>query len=121
MWLACIEPDEPGYDKRTFGARDPKRYGEDREVSGNRISPNQLDACYLNPGKEPCQPGFAGQVRSSRVVDGPEGAFAAGKSFGSLKYKHHFRLDCFSMRREHWTLQASLTHSSNDNFFAASG
>ena len=48
----------------------PKRYGEDREVSGKRISPSQLDACYLNPGKEPCQPGFAERVRSSQVVVG---------------------------------------------------
>jgi hypothetical protein len=30
-----------------------------------------------------------------------DGALAAGRSIGSLKYKHHFGLDCFSMRREH--------------------
>jgi len=50
-----------------------------------------------------------------------DGALAAGHSVGSLKYKHHFGLECFSMRREHWALQASLTHSSNDDSFAASG
>src|SRR6516225_1248116 len=50
-----------------------------------------------------------------------DGELAAGRSIGSLKYKHHFGLDCFSMRREHWALQASLTHSSNDDSFAASG
>jgi hypothetical protein len=46
---------------------------------------------------------------------------AAGLSFGSLKYTHHFGLDCFSIRGEHWTLQASLTHSINDDSFVASG
>ena len=45
-----------------------------------------------------------------------DGVLAAGPSIGSLKYKHHFGLDCFSMRREHWALQASLTHCSNDDF-----
>src|SRR5215471_20245400 len=50
-----------------------------------------------------------------------DGVLAAGRSIGSLKYKHHFGLDCFSMRREHWALQASLTHSINDDCFAASG
>src|SRR6516164_3872976 len=50
-----------------------------------------------------------------------DGPLAAGRSTGSLKYKHHFGLNCFSMRREHWALQASLTHSSNDDSFAASG
>jgi hypothetical protein len=50
-----------------------------------------------------------------------DGALAADRSIGSLKYKHHFGLDCFSMRREHWALQASLTHSSSDDSFAASG
>jgi hypothetical protein len=34
---------------------------------------------------------------------------------------HHFGLDCFSIRGEHWALQASLTHSINDDSFAASG
>ena len=29
-----------------------------------------------------------------------DGVLAAGLSFGSLKYKHHFGLDCFSMRGE---------------------
>src|SRR5262245_55111343 len=50
-----------------------------------------------------------------------DGVLAGGRFIGSLKYKHHFGLDCFSMRREHWALQASLTHSINDDSFAASG
>ena len=50
-----------------------------------------------------------------------EGVLAAGLSFGSLKYKHHFGLDCFSIRGEHWALHASLTHSISDDSFAASG
>jgi hypothetical protein len=50
-----------------------------------------------------------------------DGVLAAGRSIRSLKYKHHFGLDCFSMRREHWALHASLAHSINDVSFAASG
>jgi hypothetical protein len=46
---------------------------------------------------------------------------AAGPSAGSLKYEHHFGLDCFSIWAEHWTLQALLTHSINDDCFVASG
>jgi hypothetical protein len=63
--------------------------------------------------------GKASQLEPSFACS--DGALAAGRSIGSLKYKHHFGLDCFSMRREHWALQASLTHSSNDDSFAASG
>ena len=37
-------------------------------------------------------------------------------SLGSLKYMHHFGLECFSTRGEHWNLQASLAHSSNELF-----
>ena len=61
----------------------------------------------------------ASQLEPSFACSG--GALAAGRSIGSLKYKHHFGLDCFSMRREHWALQASLTHSSNNDSFAAFG
>jgi len=63
--------------------------------------------------------GKASQLEPSFACSG--GALAAGRSTGSLKYKHHFGLDCFSMRREHWALQASLTHSSKYDSFAASG
>ena len=37
-------------------------------------------------------------------------------SLGSLKYMHHFGLGRFSTRGEHWNLQASLAHSSNELF-----
>src|SRR5262245_25296709 len=49
-----------------------------------------------------------------------DGALNACLSFGSLKYRHHFGLDCFSVPGEHWTLQASLTHSIKDEVFAPS-
>jgi len=47
-------------------------------------------------------------------------ALIACLSFGSLKYRHHFGLDCFSVPGEHWTLQASLTHSIKDEVFVPS-
>jgi hypothetical protein len=37
-------------------------------------------------------------------------------SIGSLKYMHHFGLECFSTRGEHCNLQASLAHSINELF-----
>jgi hypothetical protein len=49
-----------------------------------------------------------------------DGALIACLSFGSLKYRHHFGLDCFSVPGEHWTLQASLTHSIKDEVFVPS-
>jgi hypothetical protein len=33
---------------------------------------------------------------------------------------HHFGLECFSTRDEHWNLQASLPHSINDDLFLLS-
>jgi hypothetical protein len=33
---------------------------------------------------------------------------------------HHFGLECFSTRGEHWNLQASLAHSINDELFLLS-
>jgi hypothetical protein len=33
---------------------------------------------------------------------------------------HHFGLECFSTRGEHWSLQASLVHSINDKLFPLS-
>ena len=83
-------------------------------VMGDWIRPSQLDACYRNSAKDPSLARFQSQLEPS--CGRPEGAFAAGVSFGSLKYKHHFGLDCFSIRREQWALQASLTHSINDDF-----
>ena len=44
----------------------------------------------------------------------------AWRAFGSLKYRHHFGLDCFSIAGEHWTLQASLAHSIKDDVFVLS-
>ena len=41
-------------------------------------------------------------------------------SIGSLKYMHHLGLDCFSTPEAHWTLQAVLTHSINDDLYALS-
>jgi hypothetical protein len=67
--------------------------------------------------QDPSLLGKRGQLEPSFACS--DGVLAAGRSIGSLKYKHHFGLDCFSMRREHWALQASLAHSSNDVSFAA--
>ena len=47
-------------------------------------------------------------------------ALTARLSIGSLKYMHHFGLDCFSTPEAHWALQAALTHSINDNLYAPS-
>src|SRR4029453_8459390 len=47
-------------------------------------------------------------------------ALTAWRAFGSLKYRHHFGLDCFSIAGEHWTLQASLAHSIKDDVFVLS-
>lgn len=42
-------------------------------------------------------------------------ALSARLSIGSLKYMHHFGLDCFCASEAHWALQAALTHSINDD------
>jgi hypothetical protein len=47
-------------------------------------------------------------------------ALNARLSIGSLKYMHHFGLDCFSIPGTHWALQASLTHSINNDLFVLS-
>ena len=47
-------------------------------------------------------------------------ALTACLSIGSLKYAHHFGLDCFSVSGEHLILQASLTHSNNDELLVLS-
>jgi hypothetical protein len=49
---------------------------------------------------------WQGETQVEPSCDCSDGVFAAGVSFGSLKYEHHFGLDCFSIRGEHWTLQA---------------
>jgi hypothetical protein len=73
-------------------------------------------------GKEPCDwRAFSRTTQLEPSFTWSDGVFAAGRSIGSLKYKHHFGLDCFSRRREHWALQALLTHSINVVSFAASG
>ena len=41
-------------------------------------------------------------------------------SIGSLKYMHHFGLDSFAIPEEHWSLQASLTHSISDELLVLS-
>ena len=47
-------------------------------------------------------------------------ALTARLSIGSLKYMHHFGLDCFSTSEAHWALQAVLTHSINVDLYVLS-
>jgi hypothetical protein len=47
-------------------------------------------------------------------------ALSARLSIGSLKYMHHFGLDCFCASEAHWALQAALTHSINDDLYVLS-
>jgi len=78
-------------------------------------------AFWQNEPKSLCERLYNERSQLEPSFSCSDGPLAAGRSTGSLKYKHHFGLDCFSTRREHWALQASLTHSSNDDSFAASG
>jgi hypothetical protein len=49
-------------------------------------------------GKEPCDwRAFSRTTQLEPSFTWSDGVFAAGRSIGSLKYKHHFGLDCFSM------------------------
>ena len=51
MWLACIEPDEPGHDKRTFECPGcpnvTVRIVKYRATGSGALAPNLASACLL--------------------------------------------------------------------------
>ena len=68
--------------------------------------------------QDPSLLGKRGQLEPSFACS--DGVLAAGRSIGSLKYKHHFGLDSFFLCGENIGPHASLAHSINDDSFAAS-